>query len=135
MKKTIILSMLLGLFLLTPLYVSSDKESGMSIPGSIEEIKLLGKSAIKAFPNALKEAGQETLTIMKNIWGYIEGFVIKYIEPVIFRTINWLKDLFGKEVEQRKPEIKKELQREAKEVKEKLPTGRGLWERFKSLFR
>lgn len=128
-----IISTFLGLCLLAPLYAFSEGD-GMSIPNNFEEIKALGKSMLRSFPNAFKKAGQEGWGIIKWIWSHIEAFLIKHVEPVVSKAINWLKGLVGKEVEQRKPEVKEEFKRETEQIKEKVPTGKGLWERFKSLF-
>ncbi len=128
------MSTVLGLCLLAPLYAFSDQGSGISAPNNFEEIKALGKSMLRSFPNAFKRAGQEGWAVMRWVWGHIKAFLIKHVEPVVFKAIDWLKGLVGKEVDQRKPEVKKEFQRETEQIKEKVPTGRGLWERFKSLF-
>lgn len=128
----IIFAVALGIFFLAPLCVFA--EQGLDTPTSFEEIKTTGKTALKMIPDALKRAGEEGWAVIKWLWGYIEEFLAKYIEPWVFRAVDWLKGLFGKEVEERKPEVKEEFKRETENIKQKFPTRETLWERFKSLF-
>ncbi len=133
--KILISLIILGSFLLTPLHGCFAQEQTISVPSNLEEIKELSRSVLRTIPYALKTAGREGLAVMKWILGPIKSFAATHIEPSVFRAINWLKSFLGKEVEQKKPEVKEEFRKETEHIREKLPTGKSLWEKFKSLFR
>ena len=92
------------------------------IPSTVDEGKTFGISMITQFPSAaLKAWKEQAMFVFRTMWGMSQ---------------NLLKTAW-KELEKRKPNIKKEFQEEKEEIKADIPdtldTGRSLWERFKEL--
>lgn len=103
-------------------------------PKNIEEAKTLGERILKGFPQALKGSWQEALGIWGRMANWFKGVWDSYISP-FFKSI-WAKlmSILGKEVEERKPEIKEGLKDEIEEMKEGVSqTGKSFWQRFKEL--
>jgi len=103
-------------------------------PENIEEAKTLGEKVLRGLPRALKGPWQEALGIWGRMINWFKGVWNSYILP-FFRGI-WIKlmSILGKEVEERKPEMKEGLKDEVKEMKEDIPqAGKSLWQRFKDL--
>jgi len=124
-------------FLLTlaaPLSFAQQDQGFQELPKTIEEAKPFGERVLRSFPDALKKIWQEALTICKTILGWFKGFWYSYISPFLQNIWYRINSFLGREIEKRKPEIRKELEEEKEEIKEDLPkAGKSLWERFKEL--
>ncbi len=121
MRKYII-SIIIVSILLGPSLALAD----MGAPENMEEAKWFGERIVDGIPGAFKTAWQEGVYIFNRSWNWIWG-VLKGIG-------NRLLSILGKEVEQRKPEVKEEFNKELKEMKEDVPkTTKSLWERLKDL--
>lgn len=76
-----------------------------------------------------------------------ETMVTDEVVSIWAKTWNWFKDIFGnvwdrissvlgQQVEQRRPEIEEEFQKELEEMKEDVPrTTKSLWQRLKDLIK
>ena len=70
----------------------------------------------------------EMVSIWAQTWNWLKG---------IFNTV-WGKvsSILGQQVEQRRPEVEQEFQKELEEMKEDVPkTTKSLWQRFKDLIK
>ena len=107
------------------------------------------KKALEELPAILKKIWrEEALPVWKkmgnwfrNIWeNYIKSslrnFWYSYLKPKIQSFLERVKEFLGKEVEERKPIIEEEFEKEKEELMEELPgVTKSLWERFKALLR
>ncbi len=126
-------------FLLTlaaPLSFAQQDQGIQELPQTIEEAKTLGERILWSFPEALKKIWREFLTIWKTMLGWFKSFWYSYISPLLQNIWYRINSFFGKEIEKRKPEIRKELEEEKEEIKKDVPkTTKTLWERFKNLIK
>lgn len=87
-----------------------------------EEIKGVGDQAIEAIPESFEKAE----SVWKTIWTKLKSWV-KFIWDKIWSFLN-------AQVEERKPEVRQEFEREigelTEEIKREAPS---VWDRFKSL--
>jgi len=74
-----------------------------------------------------QDLDQKAVNIWKTMWEWIKRISLKIWDP-IYSFLN-------KEVEQRRPDVEQEFQKEVQEMKEDIPrTTKTLWERLKDLF-
>jgi len=101
----------------------------LKMPGTWDEITMVGKRSLNIFLKAIKEKWLEVLEIWKKIAVFFENLWDAYIFPKIEWIWHKILVIFGKEVEKKKETIPKELEKEKKEIKEEIK--KGPWERFK----
>ena len=122
-------------------------------PETIEEAKGVTergfKKVLEDLPEILKKIWREEVLPVwrkmgdwfRNIWeNYIKSslhdFWYSSLKPKIQSFLERIKELLGKEVEERKPIIEEEFKKEKEELMEELPgVTKSLWERFKALLR
>ena len=101
-------------------------------PNTIEEAKGFSLEILHKLPDAIKEVwNNQALPILKRMWEKAQGPLETYIKPKAQEIINWLKDLLGKEIEERTPMIKEEFEKEKEEMIGDMPS---VWERLKNLW-
>jgi len=142
MKKIkITLALMIILNLAAPILTSAQTQL-LNQPKNFDEAKQIGEKAL--------EAGQ------KEAPGVIEKIWQNEVLPVWQKMFNWVKTRFGEnklgfylnnfwqkakeilnsEVEQRKPVIEENFQKEKQQLKEEVPeVGKSLWEKFKELIK
>jgi hypothetical protein len=102
-------------------------------PKTIEEAKGFGFEILRKLPEAVKEVwNSQALPILKRMWEWAQGPLETYIKPKAQEIINWLKNLLGKEIEERTPIIKEEFKKESIEMINDAPS---VLERFKNLLK
>lgn len=117
MKKVFVLTLLI----LIPIISFAQPKA----PKDFEEAKGLGTKFLELMPKVAEEGTKAFIHQLKKIWN-------SYVMP----ALKWLWSLLGAEVEERKPLIKEELQKEKEEMKQEIPkAGRSIWERFKDLIK
>lgn len=126
MKKNALLIFLIVIFVFNPAVFLAQK---VQAPETLEEAKSMGERIIWDFPGVMREVWQEALQIWKNFWS-------SYVRPVFSVIWQKIKSLLGKEVEQRRPGVEEELEKEKQEMKEEIPkAGKSLWQRLKELIK
>ena len=125
------------LTLVAPLSFAQQDQEMQKLPETIEGgTKTLGERILSSFPDALKKSWREFMTIWKTILGWFKSFWYSYISPWFQNIWYRINSFFGREIEKRKPEIRKELEEEKEEIKEEVPkAGKSLWQRFKELIK
>jgi hypothetical protein len=74
------------------------------------------------------------LIIWNKIFRWFKDIWNSYVAPWTQKAWNKIKGFLGMEIEKKKPEIKKEFQKEKQEMKEDIPrVGKSFWQRFKEL--
>ena len=102
------------------------QEAPAQAPETLEEAKLLGERVLWGFPEVFKKSWQEAVVFWKKM--------LNYVSPWLEGIWNSILSLLGKEVEQRRPEVEEEFEKETQEMKEEIPkAGKSLWQRFKEL--
>ncbi len=95
----------------------------LQAPEDFEEAKGFGVKFLELMPRAAKEGTRAFIFQLKRIWS-------SYLTPLF----KWIWSLLETEVEERKPLIKEEFEKEKEEMKQEIPkAGRSVWERFKDL--
>ena len=120
-------------------------------PETIEKAKEVteegAKKVLNEMPQLMKDIWRnEAVPIWKKMWVWFKGVWADYIrqplsdfwyltiKPRIQSLIQEVKDLLGKEAEEKIPVIKEEFEKERKEIREELPrASKSLWQRFKEL--
>lgn len=129
------------------------QETPISQPGTVEEAKsfvIEGFGIIKEkMPNAVKTVWQEQVlpvwqkmwNLFKNFWNnHIKSsfskFWYSFLKPKIQFFIQKINQILGREIEEKKPIIEEEFQKEKEKIKEEIPTvGKSLWQRLKDLIK
>jgi hypothetical protein len=145
MKKTIAILIILGLFLPVLSFsqenpiqppetmlaeTSSNLAPRANLPRSAEEAKEMGKKALevgeKQLPNILQRIWQEdVLPIWQRMFNWFKIYIWDKVWP-------WAEE----KIEERKPIIEEEFEKEKEELKEEAPEiGKSLWEKFKELLK
>ncbi len=126
MKKIITILILFGLLL--PSF-SFAQQGTVKLPENVEQAKEMGKGFLSIMPDFLKSSYQEAYRVGK--WFYQKAVPIwdSYIFP-------WLDKYVLQRIEQRKPVIEQEFQKEKVEVKESIKTevprvNKSFWEKVK----
>lgn len=119
-----------------------------NIPPEIkEEGKRVGETFLERFPQALKEVWKnEVLPIWNKMEEYssylwktylspkLKNFWYSFLKPKILYLIEKIKVILGKEIEERKPQIKEEFQKEKEEMKKEIPeTTKTIWQKLKEI--
>ena len=101
-------------------------EAPIRAPENLEEAEQMGKNILWGFPEAIKKPWQEALSF----WKRAGNWFLKWLR-IIWQKICLF---FGKEVEIKKTDVQKKLEREKQELKEEVSGGtKSLWQRFKEL--
>lgn len=136
--KSLITILLISLFL--PNLILAQPPAQM--PETLDEAKELGEKALevskKELPGNLERIWkEEVLPLWQKMYNWVNTKIWdRYIWPWLQNIWQKIKDIFSKEVEERKPIIEEEFQKEKQELKEEAPeVGKSLWERFKELIR
>lgn len=117
----IILSILAIVMITSPVLAFSEAPQA---PQNLEEAQSLGQKFLEGLPNVAKEGFREFIGLLKNIW-------FSYIMPAIRKV--W--SLLDQKVEEKRPAIERELQKEKEEIIQEIPkAGKSLWQRIKDLF-
>jgi len=112
------LSALLAVFMAFALYcpVLASDTAGESIQSSTGHI-------IGSIIESAKQGLLKTIDWIKYIWN-------SYIKLKFKETWQKINSFLGKEIENRKPEVQQEFEKEKQEMKDDIPN---LWQRFKEL--
>ncbi len=100
-------------------------------PETIEEAKKINQETAEALkkemPGILERLWKErVIPVWEGMWRWFESKTTAFWQKI--------QELFGKEVEKRKPIIEEELIKEKQEIKKELPEiGKSSWERFREL--
>ena len=138
-KKIILILIILGLLL--PGFAFSIQQPSIEAPETLEEAEKITKKALdvveKEMPGILERMWrEEVIPVWKNMWEWFRNVWNTHIWPRIETLWQKIQELFGKEIEKRRPIIEEELEKEKEEIKEELPEiGRSLWQRFKKLIK
>jgi len=134
LKNIIIISVALSFLL--PSFSFAQQQPQIKAPGTLEEAKNFITKILKGIPEGLKEVSKEALIIWQKMANWAKNLWDSYIFPWFQNIWQKIAAFFGKEIEQRKPIIEEEFQKEKEEMKEELPkVGKSLWERFKELIK
>lgn len=124
-------------FLIISILLSNIYGLAASAPETLEEAKTIGEKVLINFPQVLKKVWQEeALAIWQRMLNWFKNLWDSYIS-FWFQSI-WQKiaSFLGKEVEERKPEVKEEFEKEKQEMREEIPkVTKSLWQRFKELIK
>jgi hypothetical protein len=129
-----------------PFFVFAQEPQTLRVPDTLEEAKeqslSVGNKIAGILPGVVQNIWEtQVLPVWRNMWKWTqEELWQKRVQPVAQNLIDKGKVLLGREVEQRRPIIEQELQKEKQELSEELKThtqntGKSIWERFKDLFR
>lgn len=111
----------------------------LSPPETTEEAKKIGErfiiESIENLPKMARESWRtDVLPVWQKMWDYFKGFWNLYFAQRVESFWQNIKTNLKIEIEQRKPAIEQEFQKEKQEMKEELPkVSKSLWERFKEL--
>jgi len=149
--KIILFFLILGLIL--PLFSFGQEVGPIQPPETIEEAKQATekgiRKAIDELPAIVKKIWrEEVVPIWQKMWDYFKGTWLGYLKqklsdfwysslkPEIQYLSQKFRELIGKEVEERKPIIEEEFQKEKEQMREEIPkVTQSLWERFKALLK
>ncbi len=124
--KKVVLPSLIIAFLLVFAIPSALAQETVEAPENFEEARTLGERLLNSFPEAFKKTWQEAISLWKKM--------LNYVSPWFKGIWNSILSLLGKEVEQRKPGVEEEFEKEKQEMKEEIPkAGKSLWQRLKEL--
>lgn len=136
-----------------PFLVSSEANSNLTQPKTIEETKNFFEKAIKVIiekiPAIIKGLWKnEILPIWQKMWGWVKGFWNNYfgeklnnfwysfLKPKINSFLDKIRTLLGNIIEKEKPMIERELEKEKEEIKKDIPTNtQSYMEKFKELLK
>jgi hypothetical protein len=136
-KKLITILIIFGLLL--PSFCFGEIPGIVEVPKTIDEVKEIVHEAIgaaeKELPGILERIWRdEVLPVWRSIWRWSSGVWNRHIGPRVQRIWQRIQELFGREVEKRRPIIKEEFEKEKQEIKKEAPEiGRSIWERFREL--
>lgn len=128
-----------------PILLYAQEDPKLQVPGTIEEVKEdilhVGDKIIGAIPEAAAALWKnEVAPVWKAMWNWTKAQIWQSrVKPAIETLEDKIKELLGKKVEKQKPLIEQELKKEKQELEQDIKTysrnaGKGLWERFNSLF-
>jgi len=101
-------------------------QEAVGAPETLEEAKTLGQRILWGFPEAFKKTWQQAVVFWKKM--------LNYVSPWFKNIWNSILSFLGKEVEQRRPEVEQEFEKEVEEMKEEVPkASKSLWQRLKEL--
>ena len=127
-------------------FSQSSDPTNLKAPETIEEAKEgilnIGDKVAEGIPGIVASIWEdEILPLAKKMATFAkEEIWERRLKPLGARLRQEIGNLLGEEVEKRKPLIEEELEQEKQEVKEEFKeqageAGKGLWERFRGLFR
>jgi len=116
-KILIISSMLI--FLIVPNFSFSQEVDGLELPEGVE----VPQSWTDAFWNGVKGAWEQCLRIWRRMWEFFKNIWNKYIVSFFRNLWEKIKAPFVRKVKETEEIIEEEIEK------------KGLWERFKDLFR
>jgi len=149
-QKIVIFLLILSLFM--PLF-GFCQETPIKVPGTIDEAKDFIKNGfrivLEKMPTVLKTIWREQVlpiwkkmwNLFKNTWAsYIKNFLhnlwYSSLKPQIQSLIQKVKGLLGIKIEQQKPIIEEEFQKEKKEMQKEIPkAAESFWQKFKELLK
>ena len=114
------ITLLLVLFVLLSMGGFSDAQE-TSLPGISQNIKGVGKSMFTKIIDILKQVFGQLETVLGNIINWIYNFWQVHIWPWFQSTWNSIVRFFGTLFEEKMPSVKREFQREVKELTEEVP--------------
>jgi len=144
---------LLILSLILPLFSFSQEGLPIEAPGTIEGAKEMvekgGQKILETTPGVIKKIWrEEVLSIWRKMWDWFKGIWKNNIQPFfsnlwystlkprIQSLLQKIRELIGREAEERKPLIEERFEKEKEEMKEEIPKAtQSLWERFKELLK
>ncbi len=95
-------------------------------PESFEEARTLGERFLNSFPEVFKKSWQQAISLWKKMLNYVSP----WFKGIWYKILSFLE----KEVEQRKPGVEEEFEKEKQEMKDEIPkAGKSLWQRLKEL--
>lgn len=119
---------------INPVLAQGNTTAPTQIPQTLEEVKIRIQNILSAFPGTLKGTWNYALGVWKRTFVWMKDFWDSSIGPHIVNLWHKIRSFFGKEVEQRKPAVEEEFEREKGELKEEIPkTGKKIWQRLKEL--
>ncbi|MFH1841481.1 MAG: hypothetical protein ABH800_01845 [Candidatus Nealsonbacteria bacterium] len=136
-KQTLSIVLITGILLAGFPFSSFAETSKLpQIPENFEEAKSFVFDILKAIPEAAKDVWHnEAWPFFLNVWDNSKSFWEKNMEPKVKIWWQKLSNLFNKEVEERKPGLKEEFQKEKEEMKADLPKIKeafwSLWQKIK----
>jgi gas vesicle protein len=111
------------------LLLAQESSPPAQAPETLEEAKSKGEEVVRGLPDVIINAFKGMGNWLKNLWS-------SYILPFLNNVWQKIKVFLGREVEERKPEVKEEFEKEKQEMKEEIPgVSKSLWERLKDLIK
>ncbi len=118
-------------FLLTVVFSCSLAQE-VKAPETLEEAGNIVERIFWGFPDVLKKVWKEALIIWDRMLDWVRGNILPWLKGIWNKITGFL----AKEVEERKPAVKEEFEKEKEEMKREIPkVSKSLWERFKELIR
>jgi len=150
LSKTALALLIAGLILPS---LSLAQGPPIEAPKTVDEAKEMaekgGQEIAKRMPDIIKRIWREqVIPIWQKMWDWFKNIWKRNIQPSfsnlwylnlkprIQSTIHRVRGIIWQEVEEQKPLIKGEFEKEKEEMKEELPeASKSLWQRFKELIR
>lgn len=109
---------------------------GLEAPQTVDEAKEFGTGIAKQLPNAMQKIfNEEVLPVWGKMWAYAIDFWNRTARSFVQSIIDKTSEIIGREVEERKPYIKEEFEKEKEELTQELKERSGqlsgnLWDRL-----
>ena len=98
------------------------------------KIKIMGRGFLNIFLKILKKYWQKALSVWEKIFHWFKNIYNLYLAPWIKKFYTKIDGFWNREIEKKKPKIRKKFQKEKQKMKEDIPrVGNSLWQRFKEL--
>lgn len=148
MKKAITILILFGFLFLNFGFAGSSRvilaqeklnltETPTTTEGAKKWLENIWELIKEKLPGTLKKIwNEEILPVWQKMGDRAKNIWNSYLYPRLENIWQKIKSVFGEEIEERKPIIEKEFEKEKEEMKGDAPkVGKSLWERFKELIR
>ncbi len=127
-----ILTIFILSFFLSGLCLPVSAQKIPEAPETLDDAKSVGLQIFNKLPESIHKVWQEqALPILRSLWDQAQGPLENYVKPKVRELIDWLKGFLGKEIEERKPLIQEEFEKEKEEMIGDMPS---VWERLKNLW-
>jgi len=136
-KQLIIILLIFGFLLPIFSFGQMPTPKTIEIPKTAEEAEKMVDETIvmaeKELPGIIEQIWRnEVMPILIGMWTFSRNIWNKHLFPRVETIWQKIQELFGREIEKRKPKIEEGIEKEIEEVKGELPS---LWERIKELVR
>jgi len=147
--KTIIILSIIGFLTLPNFSSATEQIPQIETPETFEEAEEMGKGFLKEtkerLPRILEKIWEEeVIPVWKKMYEKWRNWWNSYIYPWLQNVWQKILKLLGREIEERKPIIEEQFEKEKEELKQELKeeikkeapeVGKTLWEKFKELIK